>query len=351
MAIKYKWLASILREQIQKNLKNGTAKLPTENELCRRYHVSRQTVRQALSLLQQEKLIEKKHGSGTYLTGLMRDAALNTIGILLPNIHEHIYPGILTDLHEILSANGFSEQIFETQNQIALEREILISLLGKPLRGIIVEACQSALPNPNLDLYKQLQKKGIAILFLYNYYPGLENCLYIKGNDYAGSAMLTKQLINLGHQSIGCIFKSDDIQGHHCYQGYIETIRDSGLPLLRAPICWYGAEELEALQTSQNTSFLRRIVKEKLSQCTAVICFNDEIAYWLTRELLFAGYSLPEDMCIAAFDYIRLNRQGTPPSLILTQKPHEMGIKTAQIMIDKLKGLPVHSLEIPWFLT
>ena len=57
MAIKYKWLASILREQIHKNLKNGTAKLPTENELARRYHVSRQTVRQALSLLQDRKSV------------------------------------------------------------------------------------------------------------------------------------------------------------------------------------------------------------------------------------------------------------------------------------------------------
>ena len=40
MAIKYKWLASILREQIHKNLKNGTAKLPKIGRASCRERVS-----------------------------------------------------------------------------------------------------------------------------------------------------------------------------------------------------------------------------------------------------------------------------------------------------------------------
>ena len=58
MAIKYKWLAGTLRDLIKKDVKNQINKLPSEQELCRRYHVSRQTVRQALNLLTQEGLIE-----------------------------------------------------------------------------------------------------------------------------------------------------------------------------------------------------------------------------------------------------------------------------------------------------
>lgn len=59
MAIKYKWLAGTLRDLIKKDIKNEINKLPSEQELCSRYHVSRQTVRQALNLLTQEGLIEK----------------------------------------------------------------------------------------------------------------------------------------------------------------------------------------------------------------------------------------------------------------------------------------------------
>lgn len=40
MAIKYKWLAGTLRDLIKKDVKNEINKLPSEQELCRRYHVS-----------------------------------------------------------------------------------------------------------------------------------------------------------------------------------------------------------------------------------------------------------------------------------------------------------------------
>ena len=68
MAIKYKWLCGQLREWILSSSRKGLNKLPSEQELCRRYQVSRQTVRLALSILEQEGLIEKRRGSGSHCT-------------------------------------------------------------------------------------------------------------------------------------------------------------------------------------------------------------------------------------------------------------------------------------------
>ena len=69
MGIKYKEVADQLRHEIlSQNTYAGTKKLPTEQELMERYHVSRQTVRQALSILLAENLIQKRQGSGTYLS-------------------------------------------------------------------------------------------------------------------------------------------------------------------------------------------------------------------------------------------------------------------------------------------
>ena len=68
MDAKYKKLAAQLTELIAMNLHSGIYKLPTEAELGRRYHVSRQTVRQALSLLSSQGLITTRQGSGSYVT-------------------------------------------------------------------------------------------------------------------------------------------------------------------------------------------------------------------------------------------------------------------------------------------
>ena len=51
MAIKYKWLAGHLREQLPDDTANGIHRLPTEAAISQRYKVSRQTVRQALQFI------------------------------------------------------------------------------------------------------------------------------------------------------------------------------------------------------------------------------------------------------------------------------------------------------------
>ena len=83
MAIKYKLLAEKLRELCIQNLYRGIDKLPTEAFLCQTYHVSRQTVRFALSLLEQEGLITKRQGSGSHITGLLNQPQQNVIAVLL----------------------------------------------------------------------------------------------------------------------------------------------------------------------------------------------------------------------------------------------------------------------------
>ena len=54
MESKYRQLAEILKNRLEKDIRQGFYKLPTEKELCAQFQVSRQTVRQALQLLSQE---------------------------------------------------------------------------------------------------------------------------------------------------------------------------------------------------------------------------------------------------------------------------------------------------------
>lgn len=350
MAIKYKWLAEILREWIQKNIALGNVRLPSEMELCTRYNVSRQTVRLTLSILEQEGLIEKRHGSGSYITGLSSDSSANTIGILISNKEEYFYPGLLEDITSMLKAYGYSCKIWETGNEVAKEREFLTELTKKPLHAILVEGCKSALPNPNLALYKKLQEMGTAILFLHNYYPELSDSLYIKDDNLSGSEQLVRHLADLGHTSIAGIFKIDDLQGTERYRGFLETLTQLGLPISDDHVEWFSTRELNKLQTAQDTLFLKAFIKNCLSDCTAVVCHNDEIAYWLIRELQLLGYTLPGDMAVVSFDNTYLSTSGPISVTSLSHKLHEIGQTAASMIIDKLKGLPVISREIPWFL-
>ena len=54
------------RRILQGEYQNGQ-RLPGENEMAGEFAMSRQTVRQALSLLEQEGFIQRRQGSGTYV--------------------------------------------------------------------------------------------------------------------------------------------------------------------------------------------------------------------------------------------------------------------------------------------
>lgn len=73
----YKKLYQILRKHMDGGIYRQGDLLPSENELCQLYGMTRPTVRQALSALANEGYIRKHQGKGSIVTNLPRD-----IGIL-----------------------------------------------------------------------------------------------------------------------------------------------------------------------------------------------------------------------------------------------------------------------------
>src|SRR5262245_55346401 len=68
-------VANTLRRDVLRRLHPGM-KLDSEAHLARRLKVSVLTLRQALSVLAHEGLIERRHGSGTYVTDYRKQKAV-----------------------------------------------------------------------------------------------------------------------------------------------------------------------------------------------------------------------------------------------------------------------------------
>jgi GntR family transcriptional regulator len=64
----YVQIYSILREKIEQSEWPNGGKIPTEDELCRTYDVSKATVRLALAELVREGLLRRRQGKGTFVT-------------------------------------------------------------------------------------------------------------------------------------------------------------------------------------------------------------------------------------------------------------------------------------------
>lgn len=376
MAIKYKWLVEQLREIISDSIQKGINKLPTEQELAVRYRVSRQTVRAALAVLEDEREIRRIKGSGAYITGLSSLEDRNIVGILIPDEQQYEYPALINDIRVALTAEGFSCKVYPTHNHVDQERQILQFLLKSPLRALIVEPVKSALPSPNTELYQKLIQKGTSILFLGCAYPQLSQIPVIYEDNLYGAGLLVQSLVEKGHSSIAGIFQMDDQRGLERYQGFLDAMQNQGLTVPDRNICWYTTQELDDFRQSQDISFLKKFLERITPDYTAFICEDDFIAWLLWEELSLgqekkiathaslssslqstgfkttsADHSFETTIALAAFNTSYLTTSGLLRATTLTHQTHQPGTLAAQMSINKLKGLPVSSQEVPWQLS
>ncbi len=376
MAIKYKWLVEQLREIISDSIQKGINKLPTEQELAVRYRVSRQTVRAALAVLEDEREIRRIKGSGAYITGLSSLEDRNIVGILIPDEQQYEYPALINDIRVALAAEGFSCKVYPTHNHVDQERQILQFLLKSPLRALIVEPVKSALPSPNTELYQRLIQRGTSILFLGCAYPQLSQIPVIYEDNLYGAGLLVQSLVEKGHSSIAGIFQMDDQRGLERYQGFLDAMQNQGLTVPDRNICWYTIQELDDFRQSRDISFLKKFLERITPDYTAFICEDDFIAWLLWEELSLgqekkiathaslssslqstgfkttsADHSFETTIALAAFNTSYLTTSGLLRATTLTHQTHQPGTLAAQMSINKLKGLPVSSQEVPWQLS
>lgn len=340
---KYAELAGKLREDIRTGKYTTGQKLPSENKLTALTGYSRQTVRQAMGVLKDEGYVTKSQGSGTYVCSLVpKHKATRNIAVITTYIQEYIFPNILHGIDDVLSMSGYSYMLSATRNQVGNERRILTELLQKPIDGLIVEGTKTAIPNPNLDLYGRFFEQGLPIVFMHNYYPDLKNPLYVVADDRAGGRIACELLLQKGHRRIAGIFKSDDMQGHRRYIGYVDALYGAGLSVEDANVIWYTTETRDRI--------LEIYATEALRGCTAVVCYNDEVALQVINTMQANGLFIPEDMEIASFDNSSVAQLSATPFLSLISPKENLGRLAAEKLLNCISGEAETSTVLPWSL-
>lgn len=327
---KYILLVNWIKEQIDMRELRPGQKLYSENVLSEMFGLSRQTVRHAVGLLESEGLVERVQGSGTYIgsrKGEIRKKMMN-IAVISTYVDGYIFPPTLQGIVQTLSAAGYMTQIAFTNNRVDSERNILKGILEKDnVDGVIVEATKSALPNPNLEYYRELQRRQIALLFFNCRYPELEAPI-VALDDVKVAKDAVSYLLEQGHRKIGGIFKADDGQGKLRYAGYVEAILEAGLSVDDRKILWIDTEDQKNLRNIQG-SVLRR-----LTDCTAVFCYNDEVAYGLIELLQKEGFRVPGQLSVVSIDGSELSLLADPKITSVPYPMEELGKKTAENMIS-----------------
>ncbi len=295
----YEEIAATLADSIR-NKEFGTIKLPTERELCIKYAVSRQTIRKALEKCEEYGLIEKRQGSGIYLSSAFQKS-VNKCAIIVPDKEEYIYPDIISDLEKILLGINFSLSIYESHDSNTEEAAILKFLIDNPVSNIIVISSRNNLPTPNEVLYNSLTTKKTNVIFIGNPYPNITNCSYIKFDDFYSGYSVAKR-IKSTEKNWCAIFVLDDRGCIDRYYGFTQCMADNEYSYNENNIYWITHKDLMEIRYNNNSQCIKEILDTYTNTPSVIICGQDEIAYSTITHLKNTR-KISED--ISVFSFIR----------------------------------------------
>lgn len=346
---KYEILLKELEKEIESCLDSGTLHFPTEQELCRRFGMSRQTVRKAIALLTDRGLLRSRQGSGIFLTGLHPRPTDNQITVMLASPDEYIFPGIYSALHHSLSDKGFTLRLLENGGDFMQERAHLEAMLKTPPRALLTEGF-SALPNPNASLYDALSAAGASLLFLFAKNPNIRGQHCLHEDNVGGAAMLVRSLYEHGHRRIRGIFRTDTQQGmERCY-GFLCALRDYGLPFGPEETLQLTGRSWELLFDPNEKKTSRQLLERFLSPCTGLVCYNDRLAYEILHIASALSISVPEELSLVSFDASYLRESGPVIISSLAHKPESLPEAAARRITALLSRQTCDDQDLGWQL-
>lgn len=332
---KYLKLKENIKELITTGQIKPEEKLPTENDLCEEYNISRHTVRKALNILEQEGFVYKKQGIGTFCTKSIKQPTYN-IGFISISLHDYIFSDILSGVDSILHENGYQIILGNSKDDQQREKEILNEFLKKEIDGLIIEPAKSAYNYSNIGLLERFVDNDIPVVVLDS---NLENEKFnhVIVDDQKGAYLATEFFINKGHQQIAIIYKGLHMPSINRFQGYEEALKDNNIPVYNDYIKKYYISEFEDQDKFKEE--IKEITIELMrldNPPTAIFCFNDQVAI-LVKELLGdLNYRVPEDVSIIGFDDSSLVELKNISITSIAHPKMRSGQKAAKLILENI---------------
>lgn len=341
MKVKYETVKQTLRNEIIDGKYKINEKLPTESELMKRFDVSRYTIRRAVDDLENEHYIYRIQGGGMFVQDWQRDWSTpeknKIIGVISTHMADYIFPSIISGIDSVVTDQGYSLIVGNTLNNHDRERQTLLNMLDLKIAGLIIEPTQSALPNSNLDLYRQLQNYHIPTILFHSTYPGFSFPTLLT-KDLEAEKELTKYLFKLGHSNILGIFQINDQQGVNRMSGMVQAYQEENIPITKSNIVMYQSND--AFTDIVNKA--DTILKDN-PHITAIACYNDELATRIISHLQSQGLQVPHDISVVGFDNYEMAQLITPKLTTVNHPKRQLGEDAGEMIIDMINDKSVTS--------
>jgi len=249
------------------------------------------------------------------------------LAMVLPDITNPFFPEIIRGAEDTAFERGYFLLTANTDEQIGRERRIVSALRSYRVDGILLASA----PGKDSSHIRSIMKGGISIVCLDRTVSGIKTDAVLLDNVRGGRECV-RHLIQGGHSKIAIITGSLTLQtGLERLRGYEEALRESDIEIDRSLV-------LQGDFRDESGYRLGKELLQRQAKPTAIFVCNGVMTLGVLKAFEELGVRCPEDIALATFDDLAVDRSFHPHLTAVVQPGYEMGARAATILMDRVEG-------------
>jgi LacI family transcriptional regulator len=249
-----------------------------------------------------------------------------TIGVLIPDLTNPLFPPILRGIEDGLETAGYTPLIANTDNDPERELLDLQAMRARQVDGIV-----AATARRDHRLHDALLEAGLELVLVNRRQPELP-VSSAAADDGLGMRLAVEHLLSLGHTRIAHLAGPLDYStGFDRYESFHATMRATGLEpesgLVRVA---------EAFTEAEGARLCEQLIAAG-REFTAVAAANDLLALGCYDVFAEHGVRCPEDVSVVGFNDMPFADRFQPPLTTIHIPHYEIGAAAAELILERLQ--------------
>ena len=263
----------------------------------------------------------------------LRTKRSKTIGVIVPDLTNPIFPPIVRGIDSVLVEDGYSAFVVNTDNNQEYEEKLFDSLINRQVDGFIIATGHS-----EIGQLTKYYKQGIKAVMVNREATEVATPCVI-GDDAAGIYAGVAHLVDLGHKRIVHLsgppsFSTSRVRTK-AFQESCRSLKVAG------EVIKSTAYSIEAGNVA-----LSKYLRGKNLNFTGVIAGNDLLALGVYHALRDFGLECPKDVSVIGFNDMPFSPDFQPPLTTVASPHYEMGAEAARLLLAQIEGREIGALKI-----
>lgn len=285
------------------------------------------------------KVIDASRDLGYHPNALahsLRTRRSSTVGVLIPDITNPVFPPILRGIEDALGSAGYTAIIANTDGVAERGTVILDRMLGRRVDGLILATAQRK--DPTID---RCIAEEVPLVLINRTTKNEGRTTSVITDDAAGINLTVAHLAGLGHKRIAHIAGPLHIStGYERHRGFIDSMTEAGLKPDPALIIVADAYSERAGERAALA------LLDRGKKFTAVVAGNDLLALGTYDALATHRLRCPQDVSVTGFNDMPFVDKVSPPLTTVRIQHYEMGVRAAGALLERIKEPAARGLDI-----